>query len=160
MLAASRAAWVPSFMAMPTSAWASAGASLAPSPHMATRRPSFCSWRMRASFFSGVASASTSSTPASAAMAAAVSGLSPVTITVRMPSLRSSAKRSRIPGLTTSLRWITPSRRLSTQTSKGVPPLWAILSTSRASGAGISRRCRPTKASTESTAPLRNRRCW
>ena len=35
---------------------------------------------------------------------AAVSGLSPVTITVRMPSRRSSAKRSRMPGLTTSFR--------------------------------------------------------
>ena len=93
--------------------------------------------------------------PASAAMAAAVSGLSPVTITVRIPSLRSSAKRSRMPGLTTSLRWITPSKRLSMHTSSGVPPLWAIRSTSRASGVGISRRCRPTKANTASTAPLR-----
>jgi hypothetical protein len=46
---------------------------------------------------SGVASARKSSTPASAAMAAAVSGLSPVIITVRMPMARSSAKRSRMP---------------------------------------------------------------
>lgn len=78
-------------------------ASLAPSPHMATSLPSACSARMRCSFFSGVASASTSSTPASAAMAAAVSGLSPVTITVRIPICLSRAKRSRIPGFTTSL---------------------------------------------------------
>ena len=42
-------------------------------------------------------------------MAAAVSGLSPVIITVRMPMARSSSKRSRMPGFTTSLRWMTPS---------------------------------------------------
>ena len=39
MLPASRAACVPVFMATPTSAWASAGASLVPSPHMATSLP-------------------------------------------------------------------------------------------------------------------------
>ena len=39
MLPASRAAWVPVCMATPTSAWASAGASLVPSPHMAISRP-------------------------------------------------------------------------------------------------------------------------
>ena len=59
----------------------------------------------------GVASAMKSSTPASEAMAAAVTGLSPVTITVRMPMRRSSAKRSLMSGLTTSFRWMTPSRR-------------------------------------------------
>ena len=39
MFPASLAAEVPVFMATPTSAWASAGASLVPSPVMATRRP-------------------------------------------------------------------------------------------------------------------------
>ena len=39
MLPASLAAWVPVFIATATSAWASAGASLVPSPVMATRRP-------------------------------------------------------------------------------------------------------------------------
>ena len=39
MLPASLAAWVPVFMATATSAWARAGASLVPSPVMATRRP-------------------------------------------------------------------------------------------------------------------------
>ena len=38
MLPASRAACVPVFIATPTSAWARAGASLVPSPHIATRR--------------------------------------------------------------------------------------------------------------------------
>ena len=46
MLPASRAACVPVCMATPTSAWASAGASLVPSPHMAIRRPCACSARM------------------------------------------------------------------------------------------------------------------
>ena len=44
------------------------------------------------------------STPASLAIEAAVSGLSPVIMTVRMPMRRSSAKRSRMPPLTISLR--------------------------------------------------------
>ena len=55
MLPASLAACVPVFIATPTSAWASAGASLVPSPVMATSLPSACSSRMRASLFSGVA---------------------------------------------------------------------------------------------------------
>ena len=46
MLPASRAAWVPVCMATPTSACASAGASLVPSPHMAMSRPPNCSLRM------------------------------------------------------------------------------------------------------------------
>src|SRR5262245_2472557 len=82
MLPASRAAWVPVFMATPTSAWASAGASLVPSPHMATSLPLACSSRISLSLCSGVAWARKSSTPASAAIAAAVVGLSPVSSTV------------------------------------------------------------------------------
>ena len=39
ILAASRAGWVPVFMATATSAWARAGASLVPSPVMATMKP-------------------------------------------------------------------------------------------------------------------------
>ena len=104
MLPASRAALVPVCMATPTSAWASAGASLVPSPHIATSLPPVCSSRIRRSLASGVAWARKSSTPASAAMAAAVCGLSPVIITVRMPMRRSSAKRSRMPPFTTSFR--------------------------------------------------------
>ncbi len=104
MLPASRAAMVPVFIATPTSAWASAGASLVPSPHIATSLPCACSSRISFSLVSGVAWARKSSTPASAAMAAAVSGLSPVIITVRMPIRRSSAKRSRMPPLTMSFR--------------------------------------------------------
>ena len=53
MLPASFAACVPEFIARPTSAWASAGASLVPSPTIATSRPPACSARMRASLSSG-----------------------------------------------------------------------------------------------------------
>jgi hypothetical protein len=81
-------------MATPTSARASAGASLVPSPVMATSLPTGLFGPDAAILSSGVASARKSSTPASAAMARAVSGLSPVIITVRMPSARNSAKRS------------------------------------------------------------------
>ena len=65
MLPASFAADVPVFIATPTSACASAGASLVPSPVIATRRPPSCSRRISASLSSGVASARKSSTPAS-----------------------------------------------------------------------------------------------
>ena len=47
MLPASLAAMVPVFMARPTSACASAGASLVPSPVIATRRPPACSFLIR-----------------------------------------------------------------------------------------------------------------
>ena len=104
MLPASLAAWVPVFMATPTSACASAGASLVPSPVIATSRPPRCSFLISSILSSGVASARKSSTPASCAMTAAVRGLSPVIITVRMPIRRRSANRSEIPGLTMSFR--------------------------------------------------------
>ena len=65
MLPASLAAWVPVFIATPTSAWASAGASLVPSPVIATRLPPACSRLISAILSSGVASARKSSTPAS-----------------------------------------------------------------------------------------------
>ena len=111
MLPASFAACVPLFMATATSACASAGASFVPSPVMATMWPSAWYWRMAASFDSGVASAMKSSTPASAAMAAAVMGLSPVIMTVLMPIVRRSAKFSLMPCFTMSFRCTTPRMR-------------------------------------------------
>ena len=63
MLPASFAAAVPVFIATPTSAWASAGASFVPSPVIATSRPPSCSLRISAILSSGVASARKSSTP-------------------------------------------------------------------------------------------------
>ena len=136
MLPASLAAMVPLFMATPTSAWARAGASLVPSPVMATSFPRPCSLRISASLASGVASAKKSSTPASAAMALAVKGLSPVIMTVLMPIARSRSKRSRMPPLTTSLRCTTPSARPSSATTSGVAPSLAMRSMSRVSSAG------------------------
>ncbi len=69
---------VPVPMAMPMSAWASAGASLMPSPTIATTLPAACSrltsWALR----SGSTSARTFVMPACRAMASAVSRLSPV----------------------------------------------------------------------------------
>ena len=97
MLPASLAAIVPVFIATPTSACARAGASLVPSPVMATSRPSLCSRRMSAILSSGFASARKSSTPASPAIAAAVSGLSPVIMIVLMPIARNRANRCTTP---------------------------------------------------------------
>ena len=57
MLPASLAAMVPVFIATPTSACARAGASLVPSPVMATSFPPSCSERMSSILVSGVASA-------------------------------------------------------------------------------------------------------
>ena len=94
MLPASFAADVPVFIATPTSACASAGASFVPSPVIATSMPPSCSLRISAILVSGVASARKSSTPDSCAIAAAVSGLSPVIMTVRMPMRRSWSNRS------------------------------------------------------------------
>src|SRR5260370_76962 len=176
MLPASRAAIVPVFIATPTSDWANAGASLVPSPHIATSLPFDCSSRISASLSSGVACARKSSTPDSAAIAAAVSGLSPVIITVRMPICRNSENRSRMPPLTMSLRWMTPSSRSSLATASGVPPSLAMRSaitvvwrTASETGAAGNAACAPaaalrrsgpvlppsTNAMIESTAPLR-----
>ena len=57
MLPASFAAEVPVFIATPTSAWASAGASLVPSPVIATSLPPCCSRLISAILSSGFASA-------------------------------------------------------------------------------------------------------
>src|SRR6266446_3264992 len=81
---------------------------------------------MSFSLASGVASARNSSTPASAAIAAAVSGLSPVIITVLMPMRRSSVNRSLMPPFTMSLSWITPSTLSPSATTSGVAPSLAF----------------------------------
>ena len=65
------AMWVPAPMAIPVSARVRAGASLIPSPTIATF-PLSISWRIMASFPSGFTPATTSSTPAFSAIAFAV----------------------------------------------------------------------------------------
>src|SRR5690349_20706070 len=163
MFPASLAAEVPVFMATPTSAWASAGASLVPSPVIATSLPPSCSLRISAILSSGVASARKSSTPDSSAMALAVSGLSPVIMTVRMPILRISANRSEIPSLTMSFRWITPNARavppagLSATTS-GVPPAAEMPSTIGPRSSGGEPPLARTHSRTALEAPLRTSR--
>ena len=129
MFAASRAGWVPVFMATATSACASAGASFVPSPVIATIRPPAWYSRISFSLLSGVASARKSSTPASAAIVAAVSRLSPVIMTVLIPILRSWTNRSLIPPLTISFKWMTPCAFPFCATTSGVPPARDMVST-------------------------------
>ena len=169
MLPASFAACVPVFIATPTSACASAGASLVPSPVIATSLPSACSRLISAILSSGVACARKSSTPASAAIDAAVSGLSPVIITVLMPIARSASKRSRMPPLTMSLRWMTPSARVRSATTSGVPPARAMRSTTacssgetlpplrlrRSAAIGVGRALRGSRRPSTSTPDMR-----
>ena len=104
IFAASLAACVPEFIARPTSACASAGASFVPSPVMATTFPSACSFLIASILSSGLHSAIKPSTPASFAIVAAVSGLSPVHMIVLIPISRSLSKRSTSPGFTVSFK--------------------------------------------------------
>src|SRR5215207_52895 len=83
--AASMATSVPVPMATPTSACASAGASLMPSPTMATFSPSLCSRFTSAALSCGSTSARTRSMPSSRAMASAVRRLSPVSMATSRP---------------------------------------------------------------------------
>ena len=96
---------------------------------MATSLPACCSRLMYSILSSGLASAMKSSTPACSAMYFAVSGLSPVTITVFTPILRRRSKRSRIPVLMMSCSSITPLICSFSQTTSGVPPFSEIVRT-------------------------------
>ena len=83
-------------MAIPRSAAASTGASLMPSPTNAVLSPSapFC-FSIHSTLFSGSSSLWNSSSCSSSATAAAVSLLSPVSITIfRIPCLRNAARES------------------------------------------------------------------
>ena len=91
-------------------------------------------------------------------MAAAVSGLSPVIITVLMPMRRSSAKRSRMPCLTTSLSSITPSTRAPSATTSGVLPRRDTSSTTLSMAGGNWPPRDSTWRRTASAAPLRRLR--
>ena len=87
--AASMATSAPAPMAIPISALVRAGASLIPSPTMATFPCSF-NLRITSSFPSGRTPAITRSTPAWRPMAFAVRSLSPVSITTSIPIFCSS----------------------------------------------------------------------
>ena len=77
---------VPVPIAIPTSALAKAGASLIPSPAIATMRPSFCNLLTSSSLSAGLTSPCTSSIPRRAATERAVVRPSPVAITIRSPA--------------------------------------------------------------------------
>ena len=158
MFPASFAAWVPVFMATPTSACARAGASFVPSPVIATSRPAACSRRINAILSSGVASARNSSTPDSSAIAGAVRGLSPVIITVRMPIRRISSNRSRMPSLTTSFRWTTPHGATVSRRRRAAFPRRPDLADGRLHLGGSEAPSRASQAPIASAAPLRTRR--
>ena len=113
--AASMAMSVPAPMAIPTSAVAKAGASLMPSPIMATLPRVFSSSTIRALSW-GRIPAWTSAIPSSAPMAWAVVGLSPVSITVRMPRARKASRAALEVGFTTSAQAISPSNTPSSAT--------------------------------------------
>ena len=93
---------VPVPMAMPTSALASAGASLMPSPAMATTCPSDCNRSINVSLSPGLTSPCTSSIPRRLPIALAVVRPSPVAITMRRPAAFNVANASGVLALTGS----------------------------------------------------------
>ena len=90
---------VPVPIAMPTSARARAGASLMPSPAIATTRPSRCKRSTSCSLSAGLTSPWTSSMPSRWPTARAVVNPSPVAMMMRRPDLRSDANASAVVAL-------------------------------------------------------------
>ena len=115
---------VPAPMAIPVSARVSAGASLIPSPTMATL-PHFCSSRITDSFPSGRTPAITLSTPAWLPMALAVLSLSPVSMTTSMPIFCISLTAWAESSLMTSATAIMPVSFPSLSKNRGVFPCTA-----------------------------------
>ena len=122
-------------MAMPVSARVRAGASLMPSPTMATL-PAACSWRITASLPSGSTPAITASTPACLPMASAVRWLSPVSMTTLMPMACSSRMARGLSSLMVSATAMTPSRRPAPPKNSGVLPCAESSAAACASSAG------------------------
>ena len=92
--------------------------------------------------------------PACAAIVAAVSGLSPVTMPVRRPIFLRISKRSFIPGFKISESTITPTTLLPSATTRGVAPLAATRSTRGRSVSGTAPPCDSTKEMIASAAPF------
>ena len=152
---------VPVDIATPTSARASAGASLIPSPTIATRRP--CARRLVTSsaFFCGEHSAKTSSIPSWCAIALAAAGLSPLAMISRSPSLRSAAKTPAADGFTGSAIPSAPKHRPCSATSTTVCPCCCQPPSASRHAAEISTpACSKKRAlpSSTGTAPTRPRR--
>ena len=113
---------VPAPIAIPTSARASAGASLMPSPTIATLRPAACFSRTMRSLSCGRTSAMTSRTPSSDAIAAAVFLLSPVKSVTSMFIFSSVCTAARLVGLSTSATANTPATLRFAAKNSGVLP--------------------------------------
>ena len=146
-------------MAMPTSALASAGASLMPSPAIATTAPLRCRSSIKSSFSSGRRPARTSSMPSCAATALAVVALSPVAMTILSPSAWSRAIASALPVLIGSATATKPASLPSAPSIITVSPLRRRFSAASANGAAsmpapcISRAL-PSSTARPSTLPL------
>ena len=111
-------------IATPTSAMASAGASLMPSPTMTTGpSESAISWRTASTLSAGVRSARTPSTPIAAPTISATEAWSPVTMTIRVIPARRSERIARgVSGRIGSSRTRAPARRSSARTKTWVLP--------------------------------------
>ena len=116
---------VPAPMAMPTSARARAGASLMPSPTIATFLPSACKARTCASLSCGNTSAMTVSRPSCLWMALAVCSLSPVIITTSRPICLKVSIAWALVGLMVSATAIKPSTLVWSAKYSGVLPSFA-----------------------------------
>ena len=121
MSAASIATSVPAPMAMPVSARVSAGASLMPSPTIATLPNSFRR-RISLSLPSGRTPAITSSTPAMRPIARAVRSLSPVSITTWIPIFCNCFMASALSSLMVSATAMMPRSVSSFAKNSGVLP--------------------------------------
>ena len=91
-------------------------------------------------------------------MVAAVSGLSPVIMTVRNPIFLSRAKRSFMAGFRTSSNTTIPTIFRSSHTARGVAPFEATLSTRFLRSPGMSPLLSVTNFTMASAAPFRMRR--
>ena len=140
MSAACMAASVPEPMAIPRSEVVRAGASLTPSPTMATTWPSERSFSMAWTLPSGVTSAITSagSMPTCSATERATAALSPVSRMGRSPRSLSSAIAAGASSFTVSRRSTNPASRPSTATRMVVVP--PARASSRASDSSVFRR--------------------
>ena len=127
MSADSMATSVPAPMARPTSAVTSAGASLMPSPTMATLLPSACNPCTTRALSWGSTWAMTRLTPTCRAMASAVRWLSPVSSTTSQPISRRAAMAAALSALTTSATAMTPSSDVPAAINSGVLPSSASL---------------------------------
>ena len=155
--AASMAISVPAPMAMPISARVSAGASLIPSPTIATLPLRFKE-RITLSFPSGSTPAITSSTPACRPTALAVRSLSPVSITTWIPMFCSSFTARGLSSLMVSATAMIPAIRPSRLKNSGVlpscasRPAWVSISGVISAWPPIKARFPPQSSAPSSTA--------